>query len=92
MSYNSITKETLTALILIEIRKKHIELASKELLISNIIPREYIDKLLIADKINNKLSNLNSFTDDERIQKIIQLLQKHCSASTACLINDLSNS
>ena len=88
-SYTPITKESLSALILIEIRKKHTAMASKELIINGIIPRAHVDKLLKADILNGKLADASDFTDDQRIAKINELLQKHCFASTACLINEL---
>lgn len=90
-SYNATTKSSLTAMILIEIRKKHIAIASSELVLNEIIPRAYIDKLLRADILNGKEPSIECFTDDQRIRKMNELLQKHCSASTACLINELCN-
>jgi len=84
------TKETLIAMVLIETRKKHIILASRELVMKDIIPKIYIDKLLTLDAINGKLPMTDKFTDEQRIEKINTLLQKHCFASTACLINELS--
>jgi len=92
-TYNPITKESLLGSILIEIRKKHVIAISRELILNRIIPIEYIDKLLKADIINNKSAEKkempNIFTEEQRIEKINKLLQKHCALNTAYLINEL---
>lgn len=89
-NFTPITPESLKAHILIEIRKRHIQLVCKSLLSAHIIPIEYVDKLLKADILNGNLAiKENEITEQYRIDKIITLMQKHCSASTACVIQEL---
>jgi hypothetical protein len=89
-SFTLTTEDSLKAHILIEIRKRHTEILCRELLRASIIPTEYVDKLLKADIINGKLAiTVDSIMEKHRIDKITILMQKHCSASTACIIQEL---
>jgi hypothetical protein len=88
--YNPITPEVLKASILIEIRNNHTSKVAAELIKKCIVPREYIDKLLLIDNVN-KASTIPQtvFTDMQRIAKLETLLKRHCSASTASFISNI---
>jgi hypothetical protein len=88
--YNPITPEALKASILIEIRNNHTSIAADALIKKGIVPREYIDKLLLIDNMNQlKSASQSEITDVQRIAKLEALLKRHCSASTASFISNL---
>jgi hypothetical protein len=80
--YNKTSKDSLKGYILIEIRKIHTKKISEALINKQIVPFEYIDKLLLLESISN-------ITIDKRIEKLNELLQKESSKGTAKLISDI---
>lgn len=89
-NYNSMTPATLKSSILIEIRKTHSAKIAEELVRTQIVPNEYLDKLLRIDMMNQlKTPPASGFDDTQRIAKLNQLLQKHSIASTASFISNL---
>jgi hypothetical protein len=88
--YNHITPDTLKSTILIEIRNIHTSKIAKELVNTGIIPREYLDNLLRIDMMKQSKAVPDiGFNDSQRIEKLIQLLQKHSIARTASFISNL---
>jgi hypothetical protein len=90
------TPDTLKASLLIEIRNSHTAKIAEQLVHTGIVPKEYLDKLIRIDIMNQlKLlpapqpENPDGFNDEQRIRKLIQLLQKHSVASTASWISNL---
>lgn len=76
--------------VLIEIRNVHTSKIAEELVLTGIVPNEYLDKLLRIDMINQlKMPPESGFDNEQRIRKLIQLLQKHSIASTASFISNL---
>ena len=81
---------TLKSSVLIELRNVHTSKIAEELVRTGIVPNEYLDKLLRIDMINQlKMPPESGFDNEQRIRKLIQLLQKHSIASTASFISNL---
>lgn len=89
-NFNHMVPTTLKSTLLIELRNAHTAKIAEELVSSGIVPNEYLDKLLRIDIMNQlKTPPLDGFDNTQRITKLIQLLQKHSSASTASFISNL---
>ena len=89
-NYNHMVPGTLKSSVLIELRNVHTSKIAEELVRTGIVPNEYLDKLLRIDMINQlKMPPESGFDNEQRIRKLIQLLQKHSIASTASFISNL---
>ena len=80
--YNKTTQNSLKGDILIEIRKMQTKLIANELIKNGIVPNQFIDKLFILEASNN-------ISDEKRIEKLNEILQKESSKGTAKLISDI---
>jgi hypothetical protein len=90
--YHHMTSATIKSTLLIEIRNAHTAKIAEELVRNCIVPNEYLDKLLKIDMMNQlkPASAINvSFNNEQRVKKLIQLLQKNSIASTASFISNL---
>jgi hypothetical protein len=89
-NYKYINSGNLKSALLIELRNEHTAIIAEELVKSEVVPREYLDKLLRLDKMKktNTIS-MEKFSDYQRIEKLIELVQKHSIASTASFIGNL---
>ena len=89
-NYIHMVPGTLKSSVLIELRNVHTSKIAEELVRTGIVPNEYLDKLLRIDMINQlKMPPESGFDNEQRIRKLIQLLQKHSIASTASFISNL---
>lgn len=89
-NYIHMVPGALKSSVLIEIRNVHTSKIAEELVLTGIVPNEYLDKLLRIDMINQlKMPPESGFDNEQRIRKLIQLLQKHSIASTASFISNL---
>ena len=86
--YNKLNKNILKGEILINTRKTYIDLISKDFLINNIIPIEYIDKHINLSNFNKCIVN-NIINDEQRLQFIYNLLIKECIKGTSQVISDM---
>jgi tRNA(Phe) wybutosine-synthesizing methylase Tyw3 len=82
--YNKITLNSLKGEILIEIRKIQTMKICIELIKKEIVPTQYIDKILL-------LESCSIITNEKRIEKLNEILQKESSKCTAKLISDICN-
>ena len=90
LNYNHITPNIIKTSILIELRNAHTKKIAEELIRTGIVPYEYLDKLLNIDMIQKQIIHHNTEFDNlQRIQKLIQLLQKHSISKTASFITNL---
>ena len=89
-NFNHMIPTTLKSTMLIELRNAHTAKIAEELVSRGIVPNEYLDKLLRIDMMNQiKTLAVDEFDNNQRITKLIQLLQKHSIASTASFISNL---
>lgn len=89
LKYNKININSLKGELLINIRDIHIKSLAKELLEKQIIPIEYIDKILTLELLQKKLPII--INDENRLELINKLLNKECVKNTSRLIIDLCN-
>lgn len=97
--YKRITKNTLEGEVLIEIRKYHVSQIARELVILNIVSKQYLDNLIKIKTLKNNIINVNTntetveivYNDEKRIELLESLLQKECIKGSAKLINELTN-
>jgi hypothetical protein len=97
--YKRTTKNTLEGEVLIEIRKYHVSQIARELVIQNIVSKQYLDNLIKIKTLKNNTINANAnantetveivYNDEKRIELLESLLQKECTKGTAKLINEL---
>lgn len=74
LKYNKININSLKGELLINIRDIHIKSLAKELLEKQIIPIEYIDKILTLELLQKKLPII--INDENRLELINKLLNK----------------
>jgi len=87
--YNKINNNSIKGLILIKKKNKHIEMISKQLLDSNIIPLEYLKENIRLENISKNISNHPDINEDIILNKLVYLLNKECTKHTAKLISDM---
>ena len=91
--YRRTSKESLEGQLLIDIRTLHIKAIAREFIKHNIVPNAYLDNLIKIDALKKGiLESSGLYTDEKRIEKLGQLLQKECAKGTAKLINELTTS
>ena len=88
-NYKRITKNSLEGEILIEIRKYHVSQIARELVIQNIVSKQYLDNLIKIKTMKNNTTSEIIYNDDKRIELLESLLQKECTKGTAKLINEV---
>jgi hypothetical protein len=89
--YRRTSKESLESHILIEIRNLQVKEIAIEFVKRNIVPKDYLNNLLKIDALKKSIPETPElYTDDKRIEKLGQLLQKECAKGTAKLITELT--
>lgn len=90
--YRRTSKTSLEGQILIEIRTLHTKAIASEFVKNNIVPKAYLDNLIKIDTLKKGIpESPRLYTNEKRIEKLEQLLQKECTKGTAKLINLLTN-
>lgn len=85
--YSKLNSKDFEKLILIDIRKKHINDITKQFIDNKIISNEYLDQLI---KINSHKNNKEIVINNEsRYELLNNLLQKECCKETAKFISQL---
>jgi hypothetical protein len=86
--YRQINTNILEKEILIEIRKRHVNRISCELIQKNILPNNYLDNLIKLEFIKKGIPD-TQINNNIRIKYLQKILQIECCKGTAKWINEI---